>query len=205
MSNEQRIQQFKTMAEADPENELGHFSLGKAYLETERFEEAVPSLSRALDLNPRMSKAYHLLGQALDKAGNRDEAIDVLKRGANSAHEQGDVMARDAMTQLLSAWNVTVPLFSTLPATDNTPAEGGTSSSGFRCSRCGRPNGQMEKAPFKGKLGEKLFNNVCANCWKEWIPTGTKVINELSLVLSTPEGSKAYDQYMLEFLQLEEG
>ena len=33
---------------------------------------------------------------------------------------------------------------------------------------------------------------------------GTKVINELALVLSRPEGQRAYDQYMLEFLQIEE-
>ncbi len=33
---------------------------------------------------------------------------------------------------------------------------------------------------------------------------GTKVINELGLVLSTPAGAQSYDQYMLEFLQLEE-
>jgi hypothetical protein len=33
---------------------------------------------------------------------------------------------------------------------------------------------------------------------------GTKVINELGLVLSSKAGQEAYDQYMKEFLQLEE-
>lgn len=32
---------------------------------------------------------------------------------------------------------------------------------------------------------------------------GTKVINELGLQLATKAGQDAYDQYMLEFLQLE--
>ena len=32
---------------------------------------------------------------------------------------------------------------------------------------------------------------------------GTKVINELGLALSSQEGQDAYDQYMIEFLQLE--
>ena len=33
---------------------------------------------------------------------------------------------------------------------------------------------------------------------------GTKVINELGLVLREPECQTTYDQYMVEFLQLEE-
>ena len=39
-----RIEQFKNMTEADPENELGHFSLGKAYLDAGQFDEAASSL-----------------------------------------------------------------------------------------------------------------------------------------------------------------
>jgi Fe-S cluster biosynthesis and repair protein YggX len=33
---------------------------------------------------------------------------------------------------------------------------------------------------------------------------GTKVINELGLVMSNPESQATYDQYMIEFLQLED-
>ena len=33
---------------------------------------------------------------------------------------------------------------------------------------------------------------------------GTKVINELGLILSSPAGQQAYDQYLVEFLQLED-
>ena len=61
----------------------------------------------------------------------------------------------------------------------------------------------MPKPPFKGPLGERILANTCSGCWGEWIPMGTKVINELGLVLSTPAGQEAYDQYMVEFLQLE--
>jgi Fe-S cluster biosynthesis and repair protein YggX len=52
-------------------------------------------------------------------------------------------------------------------------------------------------------LGEKIYANVCQACWREWIAMGTKVINELGLVLSTKAGQDTYDQYMMEFLQLE--
>jgi uncharacterized protein HemY len=42
MSNsaEERLSVFKNMAEADPENELAHFSLGKAYTETKQWDHA---------------------------------------------------------------------------------------------------------------------------------------------------------------------
>ena len=39
MENDARIEQFKKMAQEDPNNELGHFSLGKAYLSSLSKEE----------------------------------------------------------------------------------------------------------------------------------------------------------------------
>jgi predicted Zn-dependent protease len=51
-----RIEQFKKMAEADPNNELGHFSLGKAYLDAGQTAGAIQSLQRSLDLNPNTAK-----------------------------------------------------------------------------------------------------------------------------------------------------
>lgn len=202
MDQDQRIKQFKQMAEADPNNELGHFSLGKAYVDAGLVAEAVAPLRRALQLNPMLSKVYQLLGDALDRDGKRTEAVEVLTRGVTVADEQGDRMPRDAMVGVLRGWGAPVPPIKT----GDRPAEAATSGAsveGFHCSRCGRPDGQLPKPPFKGPLGQKIFDNVCTGCWREWIPMGTKVINELALVLSTPTGQQMYDQYMQEFLQLD--
>ena len=204
MSVDERIQQFKTMAEADPNNELGHFSLGKAYLEAGRFDDGVAPLMRALEINPRMSKAHQLLADAYDRAGKRETAIKTLEQGVTVADEQGEFKTRDAMAKQLEAWDATVPAFAK-KATPSGAATGSTAATaGFQCSRCGRPSGKMDKPPMKGKLGTKVFENVCAGCWSEWIPMGTKVINELALVLMSPSGSQTYDEHMVEFLQLEE-
>lgn len=204
MSGDERIQQFKTMAEADPNNELGHFSLGKAYIEAGRFDDAVAPLGRALEINPRMSKAHQLLAEAYDRSGNREEAIKILEQGATIADEQGEFKTRDTMAKQLAAWDVTVPVFATARTPSGAVTESTATTEGFQCSRCGRPSGKMDKSPMKGALGTKVFENVCAGCWTEWIPMGTKVINELGLVLTSPSGAQTYDQYMLEFLQLEE-
>ena len=200
----QRIAQFQKMANDDPNNELGHFSLGKAYLEAGRPGDAVPSLKRVIELRRSMSKAYQLLGEAYEKLGRREEAAQIMKEGVTVADELGDVMPRDAMIRLLESWGETPPKLKASTASSGPQQSGSTSAvAGFRCSRCGRPDSQLPKPPFKGPLGQRVFENVCSNCWREWIPTGTKVINELGLLLSSPAGQQAYDQYMQEFLQLE--
>ncbi len=203
MSQDQRIEQFKNMAQADPENELGHLSLGKAYFEAGQYELATGSLARAVELNAKLSKAYQLLGAAFEKNGQRDQAIDTLTRGVTIADNQGDRMPRDAMMQQLSALGAEVPSISNAAPVETASPTSSESTPGFKCSRCGRPNGQLEKRPFKGVLGEKILANVCNGCWREWIPMGTKVINELGLTLASSEGQTAYDQYMIEFLLLE--
>ncbi len=199
--DDRRIQQFKQMAEADPTNELGHFSLGKAYMDAGDFAAAIAPLTRALSINPRLSKAYHLLAQNYEKTGDRAKAVTTATTGVVEADKLGDRMPRDAMAALLKEWNAPVPAFKT---TDSAaPSAPGASSDGFKCSRCGRPEGKLAKPPFKGKVGDQIYANICTPCWREWIGMGTKVINELGLQLATKAGQDAYDQYMLEFLQLE--
>ena len=56
----------------------------------------------------------------------------------------------------------------------------------------------MAERPFKGPLGEKVWANVCQQCWKEWIAMGTKVINELRLPMHDPQAQEMYDKHMAE-------
>ena len=204
MDADTRIQQFKQMSEADPDNELGHFSLGKAYIEAGRYEDAIAPLTRVIELKPKMSKAYQMLGDAYDKWEQRDHAIEVTTRGVTIADEKGDRMPRDAMAEMLRRWNAPVPAFQSTDTGKATETSPGVSSDGFQCTRCGRPTGQLPKSPFKGPLGENIHAHVCDQCWREWVEMGTKVINEMGLVLSSQAGQDAYDQHMVEFLQLDE-
>lgn len=204
MKNDRKLQQFKQMAEADPDNELGHFSLGKAYMEAEQLGEAAISLSRAIELNPRMSKAYQLLTEVYDRAGEREQAVATATRGVQVADGQGDRVPRDALAGMLKEWGMPVPAFKSTDRPQGETGGSGAATANFACARCGRPSGQLAKPPFKGSIGEKVFNHVCTSCWREWIGMGTKVINELGLQLSSKAGQDAYDQYMVEFLQLDQ-
>jgi Fe-S cluster biosynthesis and repair protein YggX len=62
----------------------------------------------------------------------------------------------------------------------------------------------MKKPPFRGVVGEWIFENISSETFEEWIRQGTKVINELRLDLSRDEDSEKYDSFMRDYLGLDE-
>lgn len=191
-----RLDQFRKMAAADPNNELGHFSLGRALLDANEPKEAATSFERAIALNANLSKAYQLLATALLKADEKDKAIEQLQAGVKVAEQRGDLMPKNDMIRMLKELGADVPV-SQKVAEDRPVGEGEV-----LCSRCGQVKHRLPKAPYSHPQGLMIYEKVCADCWREWIPMGTKVINELRLPLSDPQAQKQYDQHMLEFLNL---
>ena len=191
-----RIDQFRKMAHDDPNNELGHFSLGKALLENLQAEEAAQSLRRSLELNPNLSKAYQLLATALLSLEKKEEAIAVLTQGAAKADERGEMMPRNEMAKMLTELGAAVPQFKT------TATERPVGTGEVLCQRCHQIGKQMSSPPFRNAIGKEIHEKICADCFRQWIGMGTKVINELRLPMSDPQAQKLYDQHMLEFLNL---
>jgi Fe-S cluster biosynthesis and repair protein YggX len=191
-----RIEQFKKMAEADPKNELGHFSLGKALLDAGRPEEAAASLRQCLELNPNIAKAYQLLGTALLKLDQRENAIAALTAGAQRADERGEMMPRNEMTRMLKDLGAPAPQFK------QAVAERPVGEGEVLCQRCNRIARRLTAPPFRNPTGQEIYEKICADCFREWIGMGTKVINELRLPLNDPQAQKIYDQHMMEFLNL---
>lgn len=191
-----RIEQFRKMAEADPNNELGHFSLGRALMDSGDFVAAAASFARAISLNANLSKAYQLQGTALLKSDQKDKAIEVLQAGVKVAEQRGDLMPKNDMIRMLKELGAEVPVSQTV-AEDRPVGEGEV-----LCARCGQIKRKLPKAPYSHPQGIMIYEKICADCWREWIPMGTKVINELRLPLSDPQAQKMYDQHMLEFLNL---
>ena len=96
-----RIAQFRKMANDDPDNELGHYRLGQLLMEDGQHGEAIRSFRRTLELSPQFSKVYHPLAQSLLADKQRDEAVAVLRQGFRVADERGDNMPRDEMSRML--------------------------------------------------------------------------------------------------------
>ena len=191
-----RIEQFRKMAHDDPRNELGHFSLGKALLEAGQPEEAAQSLRRCLELNPNISKAYQILGSALLSLKQNEQAIAILTAGAKRADERREVMPRNEMAKMLKDLGAPVPQFT------QAVAERPVTEGEVLCQRCNKIGKRMSAPPFRNATGQEIHQKICADCFREWIGMGTKVINELRLPMNDPQAQKVYDQHMLEFLNL---
>ncbi|MDP7070486.1 MAG: Fe(2+)-trafficking protein [Phycisphaerales bacterium] len=196
-----RIAQFENMAVADPSNEMAHFSLGSSYLKANRAAEAAKALAKCIELNPDMSKAYELCGQALVAAGDRDKAEEVLSRGYLIAAGRGDRMPQEAMAALLGTIGRPVPDIDAATAEKARTLE---ASGSFVCRCSGSPGTQLADPPFKGPVGAWIAEHISEETWDVWIHQGTKVINELRLDLSRPEDSAMYDQHMYDFLDVPE-
>ncbi len=78
---EERIAQFRKMANDDPENELGHFRLGQLLMEAEQYPDAVASFRRTLELSPEFSKVFQLLATCLLKMNERRRGHQGPARG----------------------------------------------------------------------------------------------------------------------------
>ena len=194
--NRERIEQFRKMAEADPSNEVGHFSLGRELLAGGDAAGAVPPLRRVVELNPNISKAYQLLGQALQATGDAAGATDVWTRGVTTADGRGELMPRDEMVVLLKGIGAPVP------ALTNVRAAVAAGEGEVLCKRCGKVGKRLARVPFRNAFGQEVYGNTCNDCWQEAIRLGTKVINELRLPLADPQAQKVWDEHIREFLHL---
>lgn len=196
----ERIAQFEHMASADPENEMAHFSLGSAYLEEGRAAEASKSLTKAIELNPEMSRAYELAGQAMINAGWTDQAVDTLNTGFQVAAGKGERKVMSGIEELLESLGRSAP-----EVTDESKqrAENLNASGSFVCQRTGRPGHQLDSPPFRGPIGQWIYEHIASETWNEWIGQGTKVINELRLDFSREEDQDVYDRHMYEYLGID--
>jgi tetratricopeptide (TPR) repeat protein len=199
-----RIAQFRKMANDDPDNELGHYRLGQLLLEDKQYDEAIRSFRRTLELSPQFSKVYHLLALALAQAGRRDEAVTVLRQGFDVADDRGDNMPRDEMARMLIELGEPAPQSRKAAGRAGGPAGAG----GFRCQRpmcvAGAHARKLPAPPLPDEIGREIQEKICADCWHDWFRNySIKVINELRLDLSTERGQEEYDRYMREFLGLD--
>jgi Fe-S cluster biosynthesis and repair protein YggX len=196
-----RIAQFRKMANDDPDNELGHYRLGQLLMEAGQHEEAVQSFGRTLELSPQFSKVYQLLGTSLIKLGRSNDAIKVLHDGFAVADQRGDNVPRDEISRLLVSLGEPAPT----PAQRASTAR--ATAGAFNCQRPGCVAGgyghQLPRPPMQDELGRRIYESVCAECWDYWLRNlSIKVINEMRLDLSEEKHAEIYDQIMRETLGL---
>jgi Fe-S cluster biosynthesis and repair protein YggX len=196
MDPEKRIEQFQRLIADDPSNDMAYFSLGNAFLESDRFNEAGETFDQCAKINEAMTKAYQLAGDAYIKAGLIDQAKVVLIKGYIESTTRGDMLPKKAIAELLKAIDTPLPeVADSKPAAEKTKAVGD-----FKCSKTGDMGTKLSRAPFRNAMGLWIQENISTQTFNEWILLGTKIINELRLDLSRDEHDAVYEYAMRIFL-----
>ena len=56
-----------------------------------------------------------------------------------------------------------------------------------QCAKLGKELPGLEKQPFPGSLGERIFENISAEAYDLWLPHMTTIINHYGLNPADPE------------------
>ena len=68
-----------------------------------------------------------------------------------------------------------------------------------QCVKFGRELPGLEKPPFPGELGDRIFENVSQQGWDMWIQHQVLLINHYGLVLADPQARQFLIEQMEEF------
>ncbi|GMV13277.1 MAG: oxidative damage protection protein [Polyangiaceae bacterium] len=61
-----------------------------------------------------------------------------------------------------------------------------------QCVKLGREAEGLEKPPFKGELGQKVFDTVSKEAWRMWLEHSKMIINEFRLDLTSEQGQRVW-------------
>jgi Fe-S cluster biosynthesis and repair protein YggX len=57
----------------------------------------------------------------------------------------------------------------------------------------------LERQPYPGELGRRIYENVSKEAWHRWLAHQTMLINEYRLVVIEPEARKFLSEQMEQF------
>lgn len=73
------------------------------------------------------------------------------------------------------------------------------------CTRCGQTGAQLQRAPLKNELGERVLAEICTACWDEWLRYQTALINHYGLDVREREARELLTRNMDAYLFQEGG
>ena len=69
-----------------------------------------------------------------------------------------------------------------------------------QCTVLNRESEGLEKPPYPGELGERIYQNVSKEGWNQWLQRLVLIINENRLSTADPDNVSLIEQHMLGFL-----
>jgi Fe-S cluster biosynthesis and repair protein YggX len=61
-----------------------------------------------------------------------------------------------------------------------------------QCIKLGHEAEALDRAPFKGPLGERIHQNVSKQAWRQWLEHSKMLINEYRLDLTSENGQRIW-------------
>lgn len=69
-----------------------------------------------------------------------------------------------------------------------------------KCAKLGVESEGLDTPPFPGVNGQKIFENISKQAWKEWLSLQTMIINERRLASFDPAAKKILEMEREKFL-----
>ena len=70
----------------------------------------------------------------------------------------------------------------------------------INCAKLGKEAEGLERPPYPGELGQRIYENISKEAWQLWLRHQTMLINEYRLSAVDPEARKFLAQEMEKFL-----
>jgi len=83
------------------------------------------------------------------------------------------------------------------PPGANEPAKPGTHI--VHCVKFDKDMPGLERVPWKGELGKRVYDNVSQEAWKMWIEHSKMLMNEYRLNPLDPQSQKTMEEQMEQF------
>jgi Fe-S cluster biosynthesis and repair protein YggX len=68
------------------------------------------------------------------------------------------------------------------------------------CARCAQTRAGFTKPPFPGQIGARVVEQICTQCWADWLKQQTMLINHYGLNVMDPQARSFLVKNMSAFL-----
>jgi Fe-S cluster biosynthesis and repair protein YggX len=69
-----------------------------------------------------------------------------------------------------------------------------------QCAKLGKEAEGLERAPYPGDLGKRIYETISKEAWQMWLRQQTMLINEYRLTPIDPNHRKMLENEMVKFL-----
>lgn len=155
--------------------------LGACYYELGQYEQAIPNLQKAIELDPGLGEAYATMGQVYVRLGQCDRAVPMFQQALSLNPDLTEAQEGLSECQVAMATPTPVVIFVTATPRPATPTPVATPT----------PT-PVPTAALTGKIAFTLWNGVKYDVWVANVDGSgrTRIIGEMRQPAFSPDGSR---------------